>query len=185
MNESGKSGYENLIDRFLASGEQSAITDGMAVLVEHLKELDVAGKIKGIFSILRKLKHKKSDVKEKWARAADQIIVDGYTTGCSDVALVFVTLCRAVGLPAKIIDTADNDWIDKPNLNRLPGHAYAGFFDGEQWVIVDPSERISGVDIEKDKRTITKEGLDFWDMGIRNFDDMKRTFLEIINKKPV
>src|SRR4030067_3442151 len=45
-------------------------------------------------------------------RTADQIIGDGFSTGCTDDTLAFIALARAKGIPTKFIEAIDNRWLE-------------------------------------------------------------------------
>lgn len=160
---------------YLKSGRQTEITKRIEELVSGI-EGSVEERIKQILDIVGKLSYKKENKDEVFRkRTADQILADGYVTGCTDKALVFIVLARALTIPAKYIETIDNEWLEKGG-DSINGHVYAGVFCDERWRIVDPSKREIDVDIARDGRTIFKEGLDSWGIGIDSFESLKAQF---------
>jgi hypothetical protein len=109
-------------------------------------------------------------------RTAEEIIKSGMVTGCTDWALAFIILARANNLPTKYVEAIRNKWLETGTGDYIEGHVFAECFIGGKWYIVDPQEG----DIKTAYRRfkIFKKGIDSWDIGIRNFDDLKRQFLE-------
>jgi hypothetical protein len=160
---------------YLKSGNQTEITKQIEKLASGL-EGGFEEKINQIFDIVKILPYKtenKDGVFRK--RTAGQIIIDGYVTGCTDEALVFIALARAAKIPAKYIETIDNEWL-RTGGSSVGGHIYAGVFYDNKWRTANPSTKQIDIDIEGDDRTIYKEGLDSWDIGIDSFDSLRTQF---------
>lgn len=166
---------EQNMSEYLHSGEQTVITEQIKKIGETI-EGAFEDKVMQIFSYLKKLKYQpanKGFVIRR--RTADQIISDGYVTGCTDEALVFIALARAAGIPSKYIETIDMEWMNSGG-ERMGGHIYAGVFDSGDWRIADPSGRRLDVSINEDGRIIFAEGLDSWDIGIRDANSLEQKF---------
>ncbi len=167
---------------YLQSGPQTQITPNIREITSRF-EGTLEEKIMLIFNLVRKLENKSNnrEVKDRVfrRRTAEEIISDNYVTGCTDDALVFITLARASGIPTKYIETIERSWLESEDSSVSPGgHVYAGVYDGSQWVITDPTRGIIGADIEADGRVVFGEGLDSWDLGIGDFDSLKVKFRE-------
>ena len=124
---------------------------------------------------------KKNDVFRK--RTATEIIESDYASGCTDKALVFVALSRIKGIPTKYVETIDNKLLETGD-NNLRGHVFAKVYISKKEYLVDPENgSISVITIpNKSQYTIVAEGLDSWDIGINNFDDLRKVFQDF-NKR--
>ncbi|MBN1169379.1 transglutaminase domain-containing protein [Candidatus Woesebacteria bacterium] len=156
------------VAHFKESGEQSCITPEIQNIAGKIKG-NVIEKSKAILEIMSHLKYTGFDPEIFRKRTAEEIIKDGFVTGCTDSAVVFVTIARACGLSAKYVETLDTKWL-KGNDQDIVGHQYAKVYDekNNKWFWVDPSSR-EQIDIpspEDGGKVIFKEGLDSWDIGI-------------------
>lgn len=112
-----------------------------------------------------------------FTQTADDLFKSGKLGGCSDFALVQITLFRAVGIPSRMIITANVDWMINSRSNRLAmseGHSFIEVYLEDTWHLVDTTYRwlFSGYDLNNKSyphgEYFCKRGIDFWDMGIRN-----------------
>ena len=113
----------------------------------------------------------------KFSRTADELYKSRVLGGCSDFALVEITLFRAVGIPARMILTANVDWMAKRKKDELvpvEGHSFIEVFLEDRWYLVDSTYRwlYSAYDPERSGfphgEIFCMRGRDFWDMGLRN-----------------
>jgi len=111
-------------------------------------------------------------------RNAAKILRDGFSTGCHDSALVFATLSRAVGIPARYI--AGIDKLDPKNR----GHCVVEVYINKNWIMVDQDTKTISLDIKRSdfyrKNFIVGKGLDSWDIGIKSFRSWKEKSNKII-----
>jgi hypothetical protein len=96
-------------------------------------------------------------------RKATTIISDGYAAGNVDKAVVFVSLARAVGVPARYVEA----------VNGCTQHAYAEIYLSGAWKIVDPSTSGNSYPGSFGSYEAYKKGLDSWDIGLENEEDFK------------
>jgi hypothetical protein len=96
-------------------------------------------------------------------RTASQIISSGFSTGCTDDAIVFCALAREAGIPAKYIET-----LNKKNLHDRPrkveGHVFAEIFIDDRWRVYEPLQGFSSIEgfwLGEDEYLKVGEGLDF------------------------
>lgn len=174
MSESLQNPIEQNAEKYIHEGVQTRVTPEILSIAERLNQGTFENKINNIFEFLRTLKfeeYEKNNVFRK--RTAEQIISDGYVTGCTDDALVFLVLARAMKIPAKYIETLDMTWI-RDGGRPIQGHVYVGVWSDEGYEIIDPARRVKGVDIEKDGRIILAEGLDSWDIGAKDFESLAK-----------
>ena len=122
----------------------------------------------------------KTESNEKFRnRTVEQIFKEKDLTGCSDAALVLISMLRAGGTPALWVETLSKDWLSGKISKRMPsGHVYAkALFNGQQ-EIIDPDRVFARKgeawrgDIERDKRVVFAEGLDSHALGIVDSNSM-------------
>jgi hypothetical protein len=109
-------------------------------------------------------------------RTASEILASGEITGCTDAALLCMSLLSVNDIPSTYIETFDKKWLESKET-AISGHVYVRTSLGGESVIIDPMKGIKDsrwldVSPEEDGRIIYKEGKDSWDVGIENFDDM-------------
>jgi len=95
------------IDIFLKEGEQTKIAENISKISSEFTEagFDLIIQItKWIHKNLKSNQDKQLKTEVFRKRTAEQIIKDGFTTGCTDVALVFISLARAKKIPTKYVE---------------------------------------------------------------------------------
>jgi hypothetical protein len=166
--------------KFLGEGGQTRTTAEIKHLTSSIGG-DSRDMIIKMLSKLASLKYSGFDQKLFRKRTADQILKDGFTTGCTDSAIAFVAMSRACGLPTKYVETISVDWLKNGNENSIEGHQYAQVWMKEEkrWIWVDPfGNRIDTPSPDEEGRKIYKIGLDSWDIGIKDFKNLKDLFLK-------
>lgn len=164
---------------FLKQGDQTQITENILKIASEFSEegLDLVAKI--IKWIRKNLKpNNDKEIKDKVfrQRTAEQIIKDGYTTGCTDIGLVFAALARAKNIPTKYVETIRRKWMESEDEDFIEGHVFAEVFLNDRWYIIDPTEAC--LKFWYDRHIIFAEGLDSWDVGIRNYKELKEKFID-------
>ncbi len=169
--------YSPEVQRYLQSGEQTIITSRIREAASSFNG-SFEEKIEGIFQYIKNLRMDQTNKREIFRkRTADQIIEDGFITGCTDEGLAFIALARAAGIPAKYIETIQTKGLE--NFENNDGHIFVGVYDkAKGWEIIEPQWQTVGADIQKDGFTVVAEGLDSWDLGITDFDSLKEKFDE-------
>ena len=115
----------------------------------------------------------------QWKRTASEIIKDKYVyegKACSDIVIVFLTLCKAIGIEGYLLKLITTDGsgthsIVEVNLNNT-------------WYRFDPSfknslpyaKRMTNKDTFRGKYKLWKRGRDNWDLGLDNFESMNKIF---------
>ncbi len=178
MNEEKSEMGANETEKYLTPGPQTQITPEVEKIVSEVKGTAIERTEKILEMGPSLVGFKEYDVRIFRKRTGSQILQDKYITGCADAALVFITLARASGVPVKYVETIDEEWLRKGG-NSLIGHVYAQVYDElkDQWVFVDPMKREVNVSIPKDS-IIFKEGLDSWEIGIKDFETQEKRFKE-------
>ncbi len=169
-------------EKYLESGKQTVITPAVLEIARSF-EGTTEQKIHQMVQFLRTLRYQTENKNEVFRkRTASQIITDGYVTGCTDDALVFIALARALSIPTKYIETLDLTWL-KNGGRPINGHVYVGIQNGVEWKVIDPSARNENANIEQDGRVIIAEGLDSWDIGATDFDSLAKMSEEFREKQ--
>ncbi|MBU2081907.1 hypothetical protein KKH14_00530 [Patescibacteria group bacterium] len=164
---------------FLKEGKQTKITENILKITLKFTEENfdlVAQILKWIHKNLKPNSDKEIKDKVFRKRTADQIIKDGFTTGCTDIALVFIVLARAKGIPTKYVEAIRNKWMEAGDEDCINGHVLAEIFLNNKWHIIDPTE--ASLKFWYDRWIVYKVGLDSWDIGIHDFQELKQKFLE-------
>lgn len=164
---------------FLKEGEQTKITENISKIASGFtgENFDLIAQIlKWIHKNLKSNSDKETKEKVFRKRTADQIIQDGFTTGCTDIALAFIVLARAKEIPTKYVEAIRNKWMEAGDENFIEGHVFAEVFLNSEWRIIDPAEAC--MKFWYDRWIIYKIGLDSWDIGIHDFQELKQKFLE-------
>ncbi len=109
----------------------------------------------------------------QWTRTASEILQNKYVyqgKACSDIAIVFLALCRALGIDGRLVklkSVEDNNThsIVEVNLNNI-------------WYRIDPSNKdsvpfegeLTDESIWNKKFKVWKKGKDVWDLGLNNIE---------------
>ncbi|MGI5897807.1 MAG: transglutaminase domain-containing protein [Candidatus Dojkabacteria bacterium] len=177
MNEMPKSESElTEVEKYLTSGPQTEITPEIEKLTSDITGtvLEKTRKIFNLGESIMRVEDFDENVFRK--RTASEIIKSKYVTGCTDAALAFLVIARATGIPAKYVETIDTEWLRRGD-DKYSGHIYVRIFDNskDDWILIDPMKRKIDMSVPKD-RVIYKEGLDSWDIGIKDFETLKKAF---------
>jgi len=161
---------KNEVERYLDSGSQTQITPEIKEIASKLHGT-VLERVQQILDMGPSLvTYKEHDEREFRKRTGAQIIGDKYITGCTDAALAFIVLARASNIPTKYVETIDKKFL-REGGEYFSGHVYAQVYDDlkDQWVLINPMEREINVSFPE-SRVLYKEGLDSWDIGIKDFE---------------
>ena len=166
----------NETEKYLSFGSQTQITPEIEKITSEISGtvLEKTQKILEIGPTLVERKDFDEEVFRK--RTGGQIIQDKYITGCTDAALAFIVLARASGVPTKYIETIDVEWLKKGG-SSIGGHIYAQVYDDlqDKWIWVDPMRRSIG-NPPGAERVVFGEGLDSWDLGIKDNKNLRSEF---------
>lgn len=108
-------------------------------------------------------------------RTTQEILESKKLTGCTDYALVFLSLVRARGYDARYVEAIETVWLEQGG-DAILGHVFVEVLLDGAWVIVDPQGATMRAWYGK-RYAIYAKGKDSWDIGIRNFDDLKKAFV--------
>lgn len=107
-------------------------------------------------------------------RTAAEIIESGILTGCTDYALVCISLLKAYGLKTKYVEAIETEWL-RNGGNTIKGHVFVEVKIGDNWQILDPQGGTIRAWYGR-RYEIFGKGRDSWDLNINNFNDLKRKF---------
>jgi len=164
---------------------QTAITED----IKRINDSFRSSRLSRIFEILSWIHHNlKLDLDENYkkehfrSRTAGEIIESKKLTGCSDYALVFLVLAKASGFKTKYVETIQTEWL-RDGGDKILGHVFVEVFldKEEEWVIIDPQGAVIRAWYGK-RYVVYAKGEDSWDIGIKNFDDLKEKFFEYRKK---
>ncbi len=166
-------------NKFLMEGKQTKITERVTRLASDIDGMNIDfinNALLWIHSNLDKIPKgiEKNSIFRK--RTVKDILSDGYLSGCTDYALVFISLCKAKGIPTKYIETIKRDWLESKNTSAISGHVFAECYINNRWIQVDPQKGKVYVKRNYNGYKIYREGLDSWDIGITDFGSLKKKF---------
>jgi len=127
-----------------------------------------------------------------FARSADELFKTRVLGGCSDFALAQVALFRAVGVPARMVLTANTEWMADFKENDLlitTGHVFIEAYLEDRWHLIDSTYRLMFEGYNPRLRSfprneyLFKRAKDYWSLGITDvasldqvYQPMARTF---------
>jgi hypothetical protein len=160
-------------------------------ITQDIKNITSGFKTDGLSRIFEVLtwihKNLKLDQNEEYkkeyfrTRTSEEIIKSKKLTGCTDYALVFLSLIRASGFEARYVEAIETAWLENGG-DKILGHIFAEVLIGNDWFIVDPQSAVIRAWYGK-RYVIYAKGQDSWDIGIRNLDDLRSKFLEYRNNE--
>lgn len=105
----------------------------------------------------------------QWKRTASQIIEDGYIyegKACSDIAIVFLAACKAVGVEGLLVKLIKTD--------KKETHSIVEVKLKDSWYRIDPSMldgepfkgQLTSESVWNKKHKVWKKGKDVWDLEL-------------------
>jgi len=185
-----------IVQKYLIEGTQTKKTVAIEEIVANINGESDQEVVENIINwISNNLQNLDVDSEQKSTLTCQELIDQGTFSGCTDFALVFLTLVRAKNIPAIYVETiekeflesiANGETIDSPFL----GHVFADVYIDGEWQAVDPIggyfttldtsctskksfDGLNGCYIRKQGNeeipyVIYDKGLDFWDLGFNN-----------------
>lgn len=103
-------------------------------------------------------------------RTASEILESGVSYGCTDYALLTLSLLREKGIVSMYVEAFSKGWL-KEGGAEINGHIFVEVEINNSEYIID-AERAC---IMKwyDRHVVYRKGFDSWGIGIKNFEDMK------------
>lgn len=165
---------------YLGSGKQTEITEEIRNIAKNIHGEGLSF-VANTLSWIKDNVEAKKEIENKndlfRKRTASQIIKDKFSIGCTDIALVFIVIARAKGIPTKYVEAIDKQWLKSTEEENIKGHVFAECFVDGQWFLIDPTMLLIHAKNIYPYHEIYAEGLDSWDIGIESFEDLKEKFL--------
>lgn len=167
---------------WLKSGEQTIITSNIKKIGNKISKKS-SNEFEYIINVLkwihkniekRELSQKdKEDIFRK--RTSTEIIKDGYSSGCTDICLVFISLSRFYGIPTKYLECVSKNVFR--NNDCVNGHVLASVYIKGSWYIVDPDMQTIDLNTKgslySKKYNIFQEDYDSWSFGVKSMMDLR------------
>jgi len=177
------------MNEFLKEGEQTKVTNEVIRVVKSIGGEGLDFVFKALKWEHKNLKNKlpenieKNDIFRK--RTAAEIIKDGYASGCTDFALVFIVLARTKGIPTKYVEVIAKSYFEDNNPNEVRGHVFAECYLNGEWVVVNPMSGDIKTSTEYSGYVVYAKGLDSWDLGINDIKSLREKFIDFTKKYKV
>lgn len=166
------------VSAWLEGGKQSRITPEIAAVASRISGSNRRERLyKAVDYIWRNFQYDDWYNDKAFVRTADQLFKERRLGGCSDYALAKVTLFRALGIPARLVLTANVDWMlsyQKNDLLISTGHIFIEAFLEDKWHLVDSTYRFLFLDYNSilfsypRREYFCLRGRDYWESGITN-----------------
>ena len=160
----------------MEGGEQTKLTGEIGRIVRENK---FGNDLESVLEILEWIKDKIRSVRNPEVfrrRTAADIVNDGWATGCTDFTLAFLVLARAAGIKAWYVELLSREWLAKGG-DPIVGHVIAEIEIKGKRYYVDATNLNIGLR-HTSGMVIVDKGLDSWDIGIRNRQDLRKKFDE-------
>ena len=122
---------------------------------------------------------------QAFARKADELFETRVLGGCSDFALAQVALFRAAGVPARMVLTANTEWMADFKENDLlitTGHVFIEAYLEDRWHLIDSTYRLLFEGYDPGGRSfprneyLFKRARDYWSLGITDVASLDRAY---------
>ena len=167
------------MEEFLKSGKQTEVTDKIKDIANSVEGDGFEFVIKLLRLVNKSIKYPAPEGIEKndifRARTADQIIKDGFATGCTDFALVFISVARAKSIPTKYVEVISKDYFSD-DLDKVRGHVFAECYIDAEWWGIDPMGGNLKSNTKYPNYVVYGRGLDSWDLGIYDMKTIRERF---------
>ncbi|MBI2630369.1 transglutaminase domain-containing protein [Candidatus Pacearchaeota archaeon] len=71
-------------------------------------------------------------------RTASQIIKSKEIMGCTDIALIFLAVARAAGIPSRYVETLQKSWLTDKTIPGVRGHIFVDIQQNGIWKVYEP-----------------------------------------------
>jgi len=179
-------------EKWLREGEQTKFTPKIKELAEDLdkkSDNDFELIVRILEYIQKEVEDDDSDKDRLFReRTAGEILEEEFSTGCTDHALVFITVARAAGIPTKYMEgvLGGKEHLKEVTENKkasIKGHVIASCFINGKWYGVDPIKGSVFLDPRKVSFLKLWEGLDSWDLGLRDIETLTNRIREYHKKE--
>jgi len=176
------------IRKWLKSGEQSRITPRITGVASRISGLNRRERLVNALDFIENnFKYDNWYNDKVFSRTADQLFQNRILGGCSDYGLAMATLFRALEIPAKLVLTANVDWMiafQKNNPLLSTGHVFIEVYLEDRWFLADSAYRLIFDDYNTKKPSYPRQeyfcarGRDYWELGITDISKLDLLFRE-------
>ncbi|MEM3841467.1 MAG: transglutaminase-like domain-containing protein [Candidatus Micrarchaeaceae archaeon] len=137
LNKKSVGGINSLT--FLEEGKFTMIDDKVREIASKMLSADIKSELGAISKFVSSLDYKPSSKIDFRHRTGSQVLASGYSTGCTDDAIAFIVIARSLGIPARYVETLEEDWVSgKDRSDVIQGHIFVDLFIKGKWVAYDP-----------------------------------------------
>lgn len=159
--------------KYLQSGLQTKSNEKINLLTRSIKSSGIElifDILKLVHNLLKSEYNSPDKLKYFRQRTAEEIINSKISYGCTDYALVTLVLLREKNMPAVYVEAFRKKWLQEGG-RQIDGHIFIEVeVDGHLYIINPEAQCI----LKKYINFVPyKKGFDSWDIGIKNFDNMK------------
>jgi transglutaminase-like putative cysteine protease len=178
--------HQDIQNEFLVSSKQCELSDAIVSIAKSIEGSEFEFVVNLLAWLNKHVKYSRLGPEEKnkifRKRTAIEIINEGYGSGCTDFALVFIAIARAKGIPTKYVEVISKDYFSDSDLNRVRGHVFAECYLNDSWYGVDPMAGLLKFNCKYPGYVIYARGLDSWDLEIFDMDSMREKFKDFAEK---
>ena len=166
------------VSAWLECGKQSEVTPAISMVASQITGRSRRERLyKAIDYIHENFIYDNWYSDKAFTRTAGELFKSKVLGGCSNYALVTVTLFRALEIPASMVLTSDMDWMLAYRENKLlipTGHVFIEAYLEDRWCLVDPTYRIVFTDYNPTSPNYPRReyfclrAKDYWEAGITN-----------------
>ena len=171
---------------WLLEGPQTRLTAGILAVSDKIRGVNRRERLyKAVDYVWANFKYDNWLNDKAFTRTAGELFDTRILGGCSDFALAQATLFRAVGIPARLVMTANTDWMTDFKENDLlitTGHVFIEVYLEDYWHLLDSTYRLLFEGYEPGGRNFPRNeylfgrAKDFWSVGITDIASLDRAF---------
>jgi transglutaminase-like putative cysteine protease len=171
---------------WLLEGPQTRLTPGIIAASDQIRGANRRERLfKAVDYVWATFRYDNWLNDKAFTRSAGELFDTRLLGGCSDFALAQVTLFRAVGVPARMVLTANTKWMADFKENDLlitTGHVFIEAYLEDRWYLVDSTYRLLFEGYKPGGRSFPRNeylfsrGKDFWSLGITNVASLDRAY---------
>jgi transglutaminase/protease-like cytokinesis protein 3 len=173
------------MNRFLNESDQTKNTPKIKGILQEIKGNNFDFIVNTLLWLQNNLEGKDASTTPNYKevfrkRTATQIIEEGYTSRCTDQALVFIALCRAKGYPTKYVEAIHKSWLNTKDTTDIDikDHVFAEVEIDKKYYVIDPAMGRIHVNPNDAYRSfaIYAKDYDSWGLDIKSHEDLEEKF---------
>lgn len=171
---------------WLREGPQTRLTPGIIAVADRIRGINRRERMyKAVDYVWANFRYDNWLADKAFARTADKLFETRVLGGCSDFALAQVALFRALGVPARLVLTANTEWMREFKENDLlitSGHVFIEAYLEDRWHLIDSTYRLLFEGYDPKARSfprneyLFKRARDYWSLGITDVASLDRIY---------